>query len=241
MRKYLVGAAARGRGRGAGHAGNRAGRHGHGTRTHVASAARWRQRLRVRQNWTVGSGYDGGKPSADDFHMDIGASLTFTGTGTTDGGLTATAVIVSLTATTASIDESHLTSRAVLAAINIGKRTTMRPACTGTRAWAAVMAAAATTHGGQLYTGELQGRPRLPAAVMLSASGTARPASADSRRAFRSSLKPVQTTATTVAANDSNMIAVGANFSGDFAGTSITVWRRSRFGIRPSRQRAAIP
>ena len=37
--------------------------------------------------------YVGGEESADDFHQDIGATLTFTGTGTTDGGLTATAVV----------------------------------------------------------------------------------------------------------------------------------------------------
>ena len=56
---------------------------------------------------------------------------------------------------------------------------------------------------------------------MLSASGTARPASADSRREFRSSLKPVRRQRPPLK-NDSNMIAVGANFSGDFAGTSVT-------------------
>ena len=64
--------------------------------------------------------YVGGKKSADDFHMDIGATITFTATNTTDGGLTVTAAMA-LDADSGGIGDSHLTIAGGFGSINIGK------------------------------------------------------------------------------------------------------------------------
>ncbi len=160
----------------------------------------------------------GGDPSADDFHMDIGATLTFTGTGTTDGGLTATAV-VKLDADNGNIDEAYLTIAGGFGSINVGSDDN-----------ASNMHGNKGTGGGYGGLGYYDTGGYTPASIGGPPNGGGDALgirySTPSIGGFQAgvSFQPEtgQTTATS-AKNDSNMIAVGANFSGDFAGTSVTV------------------
>ncbi len=66
--------------------------------------------------------YVGGDESADDFHIEIDAEITFTATGTTDGGLAVTAVVEVDGDSGAGIDESHLTIAGGFGSIILGEQ-----------------------------------------------------------------------------------------------------------------------
>ena len=64
--------------------------------------------------------YVGGAMSADDFHQEIDAELHFKATGTTDGGLTVTAVMELDADSGAGVDESNLTIAGGFGSIILG-------------------------------------------------------------------------------------------------------------------------
>ena len=168
------------------------------------------------QDFGFGS-WTGGEESADDLHMDIGATLTFTGTGTTDGGLTATAV-VKLDADNGEIDESYLTIAGGFGEINVGSddNASNMHGNKGT----------GTGYGGLGYydtssytPASIGGPPNGGGDALGIRYSTPSIGGFQAGISFQPETDAVRAT---TAANDSNMIAVGVNFSGDFAGTSVT-------------------
>ena len=162
--------------------------------------------------------YVGQEQSADDFHLDIGATITFAATGTTDGGLTVSAAMA-LDADSGGIGESHLTVAGGFGAINIGSNDN-----------AANMHGNGGTgkgYGGGGYYSGGNFTPALGGRKVPNSDSLGIRYSTPSIGGFQAgiSFQPEDGAdgAATTVANDSNVIAVGANFSGDFAGTSLTL------------------
>ena len=165
--------------------------------------------------------YDGGEMTVEDFHMETDAELTFTASGTTDGGLKVTAAIeVTGSGGGSGIDESHLTIAGGFGSINIGANDT-----------------AANMHGNKGVGGGYGGGGYYDCGESwVPASCGAPPPNSDAQGIRYStpaiggfqagvSFQPQHDTegSTSGDMNDKNLIAVGANFSGDMGGTSLTI------------------
>ena len=163
--------------------------------------------------------YNGGKATADDFHQEISAEIKFSATGTTDGGLTVTADI-ELDGDSGEIDESHLTFAGGFGSINFGEQDN-----------------ASNMHGNKGVGGGYGGGGYYDCGDTWTPASCGGPPdgggdalgirySTPSIGGFQAgiSFQPEGGAhGSTDVNNDSNMLAVGANFSGDFAGTSLTI------------------
>lgn len=164
-------------------------------------------------------GYVGGAESVDDYHQEIDAELTFSASGMTDGGLSVTAAMQVDADSGAGVDESYLTIAGGFGKIIVGAEDN-----------------AANRHGnkgigggygggGYYDCGETWQPARCPGPV---GGGDSLGIQFDTPNmgGFQAgvSFQPDSSgEGATDAMNDSNIIGVGGNFSGEFAGTDLTI------------------
>ena len=166
--------------------------------------------------------YDGGvdNPTVDEFHQEIDAELTFSASGTTDGGLMLTASM-QVDADNAGVDESALTIAGGFGKIIIGSEDN-----------------AANRHGNKGIGGGYGGGGYYDCGETWQPAKCGTPVGSDDDLGIQFdtpniggfqagvSFQPEsgsEANSSTGVDNDSNVIAVGANFSGEFAGTALTI------------------
>ena len=186
-------------------------------------------------NQDIGFGsYVGGAASNDDTHFKTGATITFAATGTTDGGLAVSAAIALAGKGGGDITASHLTIAGAFGSINLGQN--------GHASNMHGNKGIGSGYGGTKYydcgegwvPGSCGGPPGNNKGVGIRYST---PAIAGFQAGISFQPEAGATVASTVA-NDSNIVAVGANFTGDFAGTSLTIgggWFLRGLAIRRTR------
>ena len=171
-------------------------------------------------NQDIGFGsYRGQAATADDVHMDHDATITFSASGQTDGGLGAKATIALKGKGDGVIDAGHLDITGAFGAINLGHNSHASN-MHGNKGIGGGYGGTGYYDGSETYTPAMQGGP--PG----NDKGVGIRYSTPSIGGFQAgvSFQPeAGATVTTGAMNDTNVVAVGANFSGDFAGTSLTL------------------
>lgn len=170
--------------------------------------------------------WDGGVAngeSADDLHFEVDAEIHFTATGHTDGGLTVTAVVEMEGQAGGGVDESHLTVAGGFGALTIGQQDN-----------------AANIHGNKGIGGSYGGGGYYDCGETWTPAACGGPPPNDDYMGIRYSTPGIggmqagvsyqidtagshNGTSTAGSQNDTNVVAVGANFAGDFAGTSLTL------------------
>ena len=183
----------------------------------------------MKQDIGFGS-YVGGAASNDDTHFKIGATITFKATGTTDGGLAVAATVSLAGKGGGDITASHLDIAGGFGSINLGQNghaSNMH----GNKGVGGGYGGGGYYDCGETWTpGSCGGPPGNDKGVGIRYST---PAIAGFQAGVSFQPEAGATTATTVA-NDKNILAVGANFTGDFAGTSVTIgggWVSARTGV----------
>ena len=172
----------------------------------------------MKQDIGFGS-YSGGVKSVDDVHFETDATINFVATGTTDGGLVVTATVALKGKGEGVIDASHLNIAGGFGAINLGQN-----------------GHASNMHGNKGIGGGYGGGGYYDCGGQWTPASCGGPPGNDKGVGIRYSTPSIGGlqvgvsfqpeaggTKNTSTANDSNIIAVGANFSGDFAGTSLTI------------------
>ena len=163
--------------------------------------------------------YIGGATATDDFHQEISAELAFKATGTTDGGLTMTAVMELDADSGAGVDESHLTIGGGFGEIIIGAQDNAANRL-GNKG-------VGGGYGGGGYYDCGQGwHPASCAGQVGSGDHLGVQYTTPNMAGFQAgiSFQPDSSgEGATDAMNDSNVVAVGANFTGDFVGSSVTL------------------
>jgi hypothetical protein len=163
--------------------------------------------------------YDNGQMTADDLHFEHDATITFKASGVTDGGLTADARIDLKGKGDGVINAAHLTIGGPFGSLNFGHN-----------------GHASNMHGNKGIGGGYGGGGYYDCGETWTPGECGGPPGNDKGVGIRYStpvIGPFQggisfqpeagATSQTGVDNDSNIIAVGANFSGDFAGTSVTL------------------
>lgn len=164
--------------------------------------------------------YDGGDVATDDYHQEIDAELTFTASGMTDGGLSVKAAMQLGASGGGGVDESALTVSGGFGSIIIGSEDN-----------------AANRHGNKGIGGGYGGggyydcgetwQPARCGGPVGGGDSVGVQYDTPNIGGFQAgvSFQPDASTegSTGATTNDQNIIAVGGNFSGDFAGTSMTI------------------
>ena len=174
--------------------------------------------------------YDGGAmggmapygKTPDEFHIENDAEIHFTANGMTDGGLSVKAVVELEAGGSGGVDKSHITLTGGFGAVNIGQNSN-----------------AANMHGNKGIGGGYGGGGYYDCGETWTPAGCGGPLGSDNDLGIRYSTPNVNgfqagisyqvdngsnaKTSTAGAENDENTVGIGANFSGDFAGTSIAV------------------
>ena len=172
----------------------------------------------MKQDIGFGS-YVGGEMSTDDIHFETDATITFTATGTTDGGLAVTAAVDLKGKGPGVIDASHLTIGGAFGSINLGQNGHASN-LHGNKG-----IGGGYGHGGYYDCGE-HWTPAVCGGPPGNDKGVGIRYSTPSIAGFQAgvSFQPeAGATVSTSTENDKNVTAVGANFTGDFAGTSLTL------------------
>ena len=174
--------------------------------------------------------YDGGAmggmapygKTPDEFHIENDAEIHFTANGMTDGGLSVKAVVELEAGGSGGVDKSHITLTGGFGAVNIGQNSN-----------------AANMHGNKGIGGGYGGGGYYDCGETWTPASCGGPLGSDNDLGIRYSTPNVNgfqagisyqvdngsnaKTSTAGAENDENTVGIGANFSGDFAGTSIAV------------------
>ena len=174
--------------------------------------------------------YDGGAmgkmsdygKTPDEFHIENDAEIHFTANGMTDGGLNVTAVVELEAGGSGGVDKSHITLTGGFGSVNIGQNSN-----------------AANMHGNKGIGGGYGGGGYYDCGETWTPASCGGPLGSDNDLGIRYSTPNVSgfqagisyqvdngsnaKTSTAGAENDENTVGIGANFSGDFAGTSIAV------------------
>ena len=163
--------------------------------------------------------YDGAEMTADDIHFEHDATITFKAQGVTDGGLTAAASISLKGKGDGKINSAHLTIGGPFGAINFGQNghaSNMH----GNKGIGGGYGGGGYYDCGETWTpGKCGGPPGNDKGVGIRYS-TPAIGGFQAGVSFQPEAGAIEQTGTD---NDTNIIAIGANFSGDFAGTSVTL------------------
>ena len=172
----------------------------------------------IKQDIGFGS-WDGGAETNDDIHFEHDATITFKASGTTDGGLLAAARIDLKGKGDGVINAAHLDIGGPFGSINFGHNghaSNMH----GNKGIGGGYGGGGYYDCGETWTpGQCGGPPGNDKGVGVRYSTPA----IGGFQAGVSFQPEAGATSQTGTANDTNIIAVGANFSGDFAGTSVTL------------------
>ena len=163
--------------------------------------------------------YDGGVATADDVHFEHDATITFAASGETDGGLGAKATIALKGKGGGVIDAGHLDITGDFGALNFGHNSHASN-MHGNKGIGGGYGGGGYYDAGEHWTpGKSGGPPGNDKGVGVRYS-TPTIAGFQAGVSFQPEAGAVEQTGVD---NDTNIVAVGANFSGDFAGTSITL------------------
>ncbi len=166
--------------------------------------------------------YVGNAPAADDLHLQTDAEIHFKGTGTTDGGLTVTATVEMDADSNGGIDESNLSIAGGFGSITLGTQDNAAN-MVGNKGIGNSYAGTGYYDGGENYTpagspGPVANSDALGIRYILPAM-----AGIQAGLSYQVGANADPDGGATTAVNDGNIIAVGMNFGGDFAGTGLVV------------------
>ena len=166
--------------------------------------------------------YIGGAESDDDLHFQTDAEIKFQGTGMTDGGLTVTATVEMDADSSGAIDESNLAIAGGFGKIILGTDDNAANML-GNKGIGNGYAGTGYYDGGENYTpagspGPIPNSDALGVRYIAPAMG-----GFQAGISYQVGDNADPAGGATDADNDGNILAVGANFSGDFAGTSMTI------------------
>ena len=171
-------------------------------------------------NQDIGFGsYDGGKMTADDIHFEHDATITFAASGQTDGGLGAKATIALKGKGDGVIDAGHLDITGTFGAVNFGHNSH-----------------ASNMHGNKGVGGGYGGGGYYDAGEHWTPASSGGPPGNDKGVGIRYSTPSIAgfqaglsfqpeagATVETGLDNDTNVVAVGANWSGGVVGATVTL------------------
>ena len=167
----------------------------------------------------------GNDPAMDDVHFQTGAKITFTGSGTTDGGLTVSATVAMDADSSGSIDESNLSIAGGFGKIILGSEDNAANMI-GNKGIGNGYAGTGYYDGGENYT------PAGSAGPVPNSDGVGIRYITPDIGGFQAgvSWQPQEESGdlgnsggASTTTNDRHILAAGASFAGDFGGTNMTI------------------